>query len=89
MRTLKEQCLYLHRFQNLAEARRDHRRVHHAGQHRVAHRAARPLDTGGRAERGDGGMTDATRSSSDVRIDDRGWGRYLDIPLTSPRNRER
>ena len=34
-------------------------------------------------------MTDETRSLSDVRIDDRGWGRYLDIPLACPRNRER
>jgi len=34
-------------------------------------------------------MTDETRSHSGVRIDDRGWGRYLDIPLACPKNRER
>jgi len=34
-------------------------------------------------------MTDETRSLSDVRIDDRRWGSYLDIPLACPRNRER
>jgi hypothetical protein len=34
-------------------------------------------------------MTDETRSLSGVRIDDRGWGRYVDIPLACPRNRER
>jgi len=34
-------------------------------------------------------VTDETRSPSGVRIDDRGWGRYLDIPLACPRNRVR
>ena len=34
-------------------------------------------------------MTDETRSLSGVRIDDRGRGRYVDIPLACPRNRER
>ena len=34
-------------------------------------------------------MTDETRSHSGVRIDDRGWGLYLDIPLACPENRER
>jgi hypothetical protein len=34
-------------------------------------------------------MTDEPRSLSGVRIDDRGWGRYLDIPLACPGNRER
>src|SRR5438309_11834070 len=77
---------------SLPESRRgaaDHRRVHHALQHRVAHRAARPSDASGRADRGSGGMTDETRSLSGVRIDDRGRGRYVDIPLACPRNRER
>ena len=32
---------------------------------------------------------DEARSLSGVRIDDRRWGRYLDIPLACPRNRER
>jgi hypothetical protein len=36
-----------------------------------------------------GGMTDETPSHSNVRIDDRGWWRYLGIPLACPRNRER
>ena len=34
-------------------------------------------------------MIDEPRSHSGVRIDDRGWGRYLDIPLACPGNRER
>jgi hypothetical protein len=34
-------------------------------------------------------MTDETQSHCGVRIDDRGWGRYVDIPLACPRNRER
>jgi hypothetical protein len=34
-------------------------------------------------------MTNEVRSLSDVRIDDRGWGRYVGIPLACPRNRER
>ena len=45
-------------------------------------------DAGGRAERGVGGMTDETRSLSDVRIDDQGSGRYRNTPLACPRNRE-
>ena len=53
------------------------------------HRAARPSDARGRADRGEGGLINETRSLSDVRIDDRGWGRYVDIPLACPRNRER
>ena len=34
-------------------------------------------------------MTDERRSLSDVRIEDRRRGRYVDIPLACPRNRER
>jgi hypothetical protein len=34
-------------------------------------------------------VTDETRSHSGIRIDDRQWGRYVDIPLACPRNRER
>ena len=34
-------------------------------------------------------MTDERRSHSGIKIDDRGRGRYLDIPLACPRNRER
>src|SRR5262245_37481093 len=77
---------------SLPEPRRGapaHRRVHHALQHRVAHRAARPSDAGGSARGGDGGVTDETRSPSGVRLDDRRWGRYGDIPLACPGNRER
>jgi hypothetical protein len=37
MRTLKEQCLYLHRFQTLEEARARDRRAHRPLQPRVAH----------------------------------------------------
>src|SRR5207253_1551270 len=35
------------------------------------------------------GVTHETRSHSGVRINDRGWGRHVDIPLVCPRNRER
>jgi hypothetical protein len=79
MRTLKEQCLYL----SLPESRRgpsDHRRVHRAVQHRVAHRATR-LSDAGRGPRGRiGGVTHDTRSHSGVRIDDRGWGAMVIFP---------
>jgi hypothetical protein len=34
-------------------------------------------------------VTDETRSPSGVRIDDQGWGRYVEIPLACPRNRVR
>src|SRR5262249_21621346 len=67
----------------------DHRRVHHPLQHRVAHRATRPSDTRGRTRGPAGGVTDDTRSHSGVRIDDRGRGRYVGIPLACPKNRER
>src|SRR5215467_11393592 len=67
----------------------DHRRVHHPLQHRVAHRATRPSDAGGRENRRDGSLTDETRSLSGVRIDDQGRGRYVRIPLACPKNRER
>src|SRR5262249_58618141 len=61
----------------------------HVLQHRVAHRAARPSDACGRPRPRDGGLTDETRSHSGARIDDRGWGRYVGIPLARLRNRER
>jgi hypothetical protein len=73
MRTLKEQCLYLHGFTSLTEVR-DHRRLHRSLQRRVAHRAARPSHTFGRAGRGAGGVTMVTletRSRRGARIDDR------------------
>jgi len=36
-----------------------------------------------------GGVTHETRSPCGVRIDDRGRGRYIDIPRACPGNRER
>ena len=87
MRTLKEQCLYLHRFQTLEEARRDDRGVHRALQPRVAHRAPRLPDTGpgpGRELEGRGvrhwarGLNAQRRRGS--RIARWAGGRYLSIP---------
>jgi transposase InsO family protein len=46
IRTLKEQCVYLHRFQTLEEARRIHRGVHRPLQPGVAHRASGVSDAG-------------------------------------------
>jgi hypothetical protein len=46
MRTLKEECLYLHDFQSLEEARQVDRSVHRTLQPRVAPRAAPLQDPG-------------------------------------------
>ena len=49
MRTLKEQCIYLHQFRSLEEARAGHRRIHCPLQHPVAHRAAGVSNAGASA----------------------------------------
>ena len=46
MRTLKEECLYLHDFESLEEARQEDRCVHRTLQPRVAPGAARVSDPG-------------------------------------------
>src|SRR5205807_1712156 len=71
---------------SVSDARRGaaaHRRVHHPLQRRVAHRAARPSDAGGRSRRGPGGVamiTLRTRSLSGARINDRRGGHALTSP---------
>src|SRR6266850_8546044 len=62
-----------------------HRGVHHPLQRRVAHRAARPSDAGGRSGRGTGGvamLTLRTRSLSAARINDRREGHTLTSPAS-------
>ena len=87
MRTLKEQCLYLHRFQTLEEARRIIAAVHRPLQPRVADRAPRLPDAGPGAGRGVEGRgvrirpirLDAEGRSASRSAFDEG-GRYLGIP---------
>ena len=89
MRTLKEQCLYLHRFQNLAEAHRlIGEFITRYNTEWLIERLGHQTPVAARAV-GPGSVTDETRSHSDVRLDDRRWGRYGDIPLACPGNRER
>jgi hypothetical protein len=52
MRTLKEQCLYLHRFPDAGGSAGDHRPVHRAPKRRVADRAPWLSDAGPGAHRG-------------------------------------
>ena len=80
MRTLKEQCLYLHRFQSLAEARRSSASSSR-GTTPSGSSSGSAIRRLGRADRGDGGMTMThTRSLSGVRIDDRGWSAIVISP---------
>ena len=61
IRTLKEQCLWLHRFETLAEAPGNHRGLHPTLQRGVDHRTARLSDPGHRPTgAGSGGLTKAT-----------------------------
>src|SRR5213594_878270 len=88
MRTLKEQCLYLHRFQNLAEAHRlIGEFITRYNTEWLIERLGHQTPVAARAG-GPGSVTDETRSHSDVRLDDRRWGRYGEIPLACPGNRE-
>ena len=88
MRTLKEQCLYLHRFESLERGARDHRGVHRALQHPVAHRAPRPSHARSSARRrpAEGGMSPTagppprTEGRRGSRIDLEEGGRYQGIP---------
>src|SRR5262245_1713990 len=51
--------------------------------------STRSSDARGGARSANGGVTNETQSLSGIRIDDRGWGRYVDIPIVCPRNRVR